>query len=394
MFSWFVAVYLIIYIFPFAVLVLQDEIDLKEPGTRTHFRFAMLYILSYVASGFLLSAIASYYKRETSYSSGYVEGRVLGKRAIADRVATVMGYLGSIFIVLYYVSGGYKKIMMLGSEIEAWEYRIIGYDDTSRVLTALLEISRRILMPYALLVKLAFKKFHVGRKDHSLLLFLPVAVLGAVVNLDRGPVFLYLFLAIFFILITSRSGYLLKFSYLLVFIFCVGVIGGVVTLLQHNIVDFDLVRLSQTFFPIVFDRIVLDPVRMAEEYAFSDVSLYGNPLYLKYSRLGALVGAEYVGTEHQFSFYVTPVGLVGDIWRNFGMPGAVIVGMVHGLLFKILSSLLKKCDFAATLPVYFLVIILIFYLFYSGMFSQGPFALLFMIFIMSYSNKLFSREYA
>lgn len=381
---WFIVAYLGLYLIPFMILLIVGELNLAEAQTREHLIFSILYILSYLTSGLILWLLLRVaHKRPKQVTGNHLNEITESNRCMANKVATSFGWVSVLIIVIYYAAGGYKKILLLGSDIDSVVYRIIGYDDTSRVLTALLELARRILMPYALLIKLSFEKYNYSKDRLTLSIFTVAAILGAIVNLDRGPIFLYMALFFFFYYFTSEVSTYRKTFSLFVFITAVGLMGSVVTLLQYNMLDFDLASVYQSFFSILLDRIVLDPVRMGELYSFGDSSLLGNPLYLKYSRLGALFGSQYVGTESEYSMYVAPVGLVGDVWRNFGMPGAVYVGLAHGMVFKYLSRLLRMSDLIISLPIYFLFIILILYMFYSGLFSQGPFALLLVIFIMA-----------
>lgn len=392
-FFWFVAAYFGLYLIPFIILVHIGELNLEEPQTREHLTFTIIYIISYLAAGGILWVIHKSVSKPTKYLSiVHIANIFEKKRQVANTLATSLGWFSVLIIAIYYTVGGYKKILLLGSNIDAWNYRIIGYDDTSRILTAFLEVARRILMPYAILTKLALAKYQYSKNKLSLVIFITAAIFGAIVNLDRGPIFLNIMLFFFFYFFSSNTSAAKKFAYFILFALIVGMIGSIVTYLQYNKFDFDLLNIYQGSFAILIDRVMMDPVRMAEVYAFGNISLWDNPLYLKYSRLGALFGAQYVGTEYEFSMYVAPVGLFGDVWRNFGMPGAVYIGLCHGFIFKIFSEWLKKSNFVITLPVYFLLFSLILYLFYGGIFSQGPFALLFIIFILAWFNRITKRS--
>jgi len=410
-FSWFIVASFALYIIPFIVLIYLNEFDFDDPHTRQHFNFTIIYVISYCFGGLIVVLFHNAVKRR--YQSSNITENTLQnnyhaskKLAVAhsslawrdkplirnhllmiNNIATLLAWFSVLIIFIYYSTGGDRKILSLGQNIDKWEYRIIGYDDTNRIMTAFLEIARRILMPFALLLKLSFLKFNYIRRSFSLCIFIAAAILGAIVNLDRGPIFLYLTLFFFFYYFTSPACLLTKSFYAAFFVLIACIIGSTVTFLQYNITDINLTQIFDELFPILIDRVILDPVRMGQTWAFDDFSLWNNPLYLRYSRLGALVGRQYVGTEFQFSNYVAPVGIFGDVWRNFGFGGAFYVGLWQGIIFKIISQWLKKGNFAITLPVYFLFFILIFYLFYGGLFSQGPFALIFSTFLLAWYNK-------
>ncbi len=92
---------------------------------------------------------------------------------------------------------------------------------------------------------------------------------------------------------------------------------------------------------------------------------------MKYSRLSALFGGTYVGTNTDTSIFVTPVGFVGDIWRNFGYLGVVFFSYVLGVIFQFLDRDSRKLSSPMGIAFNFTILTLSFYLTNGFMFSQG-----------------------
>ena len=73
---------------------------------------------------------------------------------------------------------------------------------------------------------------------------------------------------------------------------------------------------------------VLDPSLTSYRYSFELIRNANDFLYLKYSRLFSLISGNYVNSSSADSIFVTPVGIVGDLWRNFGNLGIFIFGFI------------------------------------------------------------------
>ena len=57
-----------------------------------------------------------------------------------------------VFVFFYKV--GFQKLSLLGTEMDAWQFRMIGFDDTSRILIAFNELARRVILPFFLVIEL------------------------------------------------------------------------------------------------------------------------------------------------------------------------------------------------------------------------------------------------
>lgn len=297
--------------------------------------------------------------------------------------------LSFIFIFTYFVFGGYEKLMGLGTDIDAKEFRFIGYDDRARILTSALEIARRVLLPVSILYYLLLKKIGINISTIFLISIISLQILASAMTFDRAP---------FFILVV-----LFAFSYLsgihtlkgLVTLVCTSlvvivVLAGIITNLQYNITDFSPIQAAGMGFDFLIHRAWLIPSITPIELSFSLFDIDSNKLLLKYSRLGALITGNYIGSDNEFSIFVTPVGIIGDIWRNFGFYGIFSMPFLFAYYFRILDDLSNRVSIVSLLIGNFLVIALSFYLVMGVVFSQGlVFTCCICYFFLKYEAKIY-----
>jgi hypothetical protein len=122
---------------------------------------------------------------------------------------------------------------------------------------------------------------------------------------------------------------------------------------------------------------------MALTYSFSEIDGLNEPLKLQFSRIGVLWGQEYIGTMNDNSIYVAPVGIIGDIWRNFGFLPMIFFGSLISSIFIIITYYTNRCIMLFRLPIAFLSIIWSFYVIVGSLFSIGVLAILFIILFIS-----------
>ena len=277
-----------------------------------------------------------------------------------------------VSILIYFFTGGYEKLLLMGSDIDAWEYRLIGYDDRSRVLTAILEISRRVFLPVAILYFLLIRK--IGKEEYGnfLILLIFIQLLAATMTMDRAPFFVLLIL-FFFNYFTGAKSIRNVFIFLLIGFISIVLLAGIVTNLQYNIVDFNTANVLGMGLDFFVHRMWLVPSIAPIELSFSLFPWDGDKLWLEYSRLGALVTGQYVGTSEAHSIYVAPVGAIGDIWRNFGLVGLFVISIFLAFYFRGLDLMANKVSPIALVVGNFLVFALCFYWVMGVFFSQGAF---------------------
>jgi hypothetical protein len=295
--------------------------------------------------------------------------------------ANRLGWLGIAFVIIYLALGGYRKLTLLGSSIDAGDFRIIGFNDTNRILTALLEMARRVLIPFALSTNLSLRLSGVATTSvkRKIRVFGFGQLLGALVTLDRFPVLLLLFIFIFFKFqqISSLAG---KVRILLSRTATMFLIAGLTTLVQYNRTDFKFSELYLTGWKFFVHRLGTVTSVIAVELSFIPFPRGSTPLFLQFSRLGAIFGRRYVGYREEGSIYVTPVGAVGDLWRNFGFVGVAVGGIVLGLFLSWLDGRWSASNRDVQAVVSMSAISLAFALIFGVVFSQGTvFQLVFIV---------------
>jgi hypothetical protein len=284
--------------------------------------------------------------------------------------AKMMGIISTILVLYYVFDGGYKKFLAIGTDMDAWEFRLIGFEDRPRYLIALLEIARRFVLPLSLLYLITIKVFYKINVFKLILFLIAIQLVAAFMTLDRAP-FFTLFVVVLFPYLFSGWG-IFKFIKVFAFILTMMVlIGGLITNLQYNILEFSFIDMVFMGFDFILHRFLLVPSIAPIELSFSMFPINSEKLWLEYSRLKGLIGADVVGTSDYESIYVAPVGAVGDIWRNFGSFGVGVFGLILGMALKLVDLDGDKTPFPVVVVQYFLVFALAFYYVMGVFFSQG-----------------------
>lgn len=288
-----------------------------------------------------------------------------------------------IFVLWFFYVIGLPKLLLLGSDFDSWEFRMIGFDDAPRFLQAANEAARRILLPFLLIVEYCKKVILKEKNFNVLFLIFFLYILGIISTLDRAPM-LTLFVIIGFIHLSINASVYKFLIFSILSIVILGVIATITTYLQYNITSFD----SSIFLPTIKDfflhRVLLVPSIAAIQLSFEYFPDSSDLLYLKYSRLGALLGFDYIGTEQDLSIYVTPVGYIGDSWRNFGLWGVFFVSGFLGAFSVWIDNKIYLLSWLPSLIISFLFFALILFLVFGVFFSQG--ALIQIIFLIGIIN--------
>jgi hypothetical protein len=221
-----------------------------------------------------------------------------------------------------------------------------------------------------------------GRLSNTAKLFWIILFFSGVITLDRGPVMIAMALLIVYLFLASNS-YKKLILYLSVSFALVLVFGGLVTYLQYNVTEFSFIEIIMQGFAVIINRLFYDPALMALTYSFSEIDGLNEPLKLQFSRIGVLWGQEYIGTMNDNSIYVAPVGIIGDIWRNFGFLPMIFFGSLISSIFIIITYYTNRCIMLFRLPIAFLSIIWSFYVIVGSLFSIGVLAILFIILFIS-----------
>ncbi len=297
----------------------------------------------------------------------------------ARRSMIMLGMSGTFLTFVYMVLGGYQKLLLIGSDIDSATFRFVGYDDRSRFLIAALELSRRILLP------ISAQYFWVRRRQKvekaSLILFtlLLAQIIGSLSTLDRAPILLFFMMFIFTegSLLKSRK----KLGFMMVkTLIVVAFVAGLTTFLQYNLTSFSLTDIFTYGEAFLIHRTAIVPSIAAVELSYYEFPFHSPKLFLSFSRLGALFGAHYVGSHDKNSRYVSPVGALGDIWRNFGLTGIIVVAFILGIVFSRLDIRYAHMSRTWRIVSSFSILSLGFYYVFGVFFSQGVFAQMFFTF--------------
>lgn len=361
---------LYIYIFQYQEgLYITTVEKLYTTATELYILMTLVFLLVFSASRYIIFAGGVWFSKRCVDLSD-LRGIVVSKKIQMFKLPSYLAWIGVISIWVYFVMGGYEKLLSLGSGMDAWEFRLIGYDDRSRFLIAALEAARRVLLPYAALYFFVVRSIGVRLSIWLLVFLLFTQFVGAVVTLDRAPILLFFLMLIYVKLCRGTSiGYLVKVGSG-IFITIV-LLGGFTTFIQHNLSGFSIIDVITTGLDFFIHRSVVVPSIASIELSFHLFPLNSEKLQLAYSRLTALIGGNYVGSQEDLSIYVTPVGAIADIWRNFGILGVVVVAIFLGWYFRCLDDFIRKSSPVMWVVGSFNVLSLCFYYIYGVFFSQG-----------------------
>jgi oligosaccharide repeat unit polymerase len=297
------------------------------------------------------------------------------------------------FFVLHelFFGFGIKKLISLGSDIGQAEFRVMGWDEGSKKLDLIIQIIRRNILPYCTILFFFQMKIFFNDKFWFYLSAL-LLLISSVQSLDRAPLLSLIIMVILIYLSLHNKLYKGLFRVAMTLLI-LPFFGGFLTYIQYNRLDFTYSDLWGSSFDFLYSRVFFSPTWLSIELCFSWFPKTYDFLFLKFSRLGFIFGNEYIGTFSDQSYFVAPVTVVGDIWRNFGLIGIIIQSILLGVLFRIWSFWIKRSPFDIAIAISFLVVSLSFYFVYGGFYSLGVFFQIFYITsILFFSSKRFKAS--
>lgn len=298
------------------------------------------------------------------------------------------GLASALAVWIVFLTGGYEKIALYGQNIDRLDYRLIGANDRNRALTAILQIARRLVLPFAV-VYFVVLGWYTSAYGRGFVAFLILSLIVSVVTtLDRAPLMMIIVMLFYVSYLRARSLVRL-FAIAGAGVLAMVLLGGAMTFVQYNIQGFTFDQVLLTGLDFITNRAVMAPNFVPIELSYGLFDLSSDKLYLRHSRLMALFTGSYVGTIQANSIYVGPVGAIADIWRNLGFFGVFFIGFLLGLFFAHLDRAMCGLDPAAKAAVSFTVISLVFYFFYGTFFSQGVFL---QIFVLLWAVHVFRRD--
>ena len=403
----FFLIYSFFYLLPSCLLYLNFENNRMIPEavysiatssfipqqTLTYFVFsAILFFIGYLIPLLLLFLLSGSMQRKSStellHRNLAFQNPLFSQMQNLILLAGITGASISIFYFFYIALGMFGN---LGGEMSNADFRFILFDEKYKYFNILLEVARRILLP----ISVSFLMFQslIVRGKLSILakFFWLILFFSGVMTLDRGPVMLALALLIVYVVL-SASSLRSAFLKLILPLSLVIIMGGLVTQLQYNSTNFSFTQMIMQGFTVIINRLFFDPAVMSLIYSFTEVDGVNEPLHLKFSRIGVLWGQEYVGTMDDNSIYVTPVSIIGDIWRNFGISLMLYFGSAISIIFLIITYFTNRSIILFRLPIVFLTIIWSFYVIVGTLFSIGVFGILFIILILSTVSFMWAPE--
>lgn len=371
-----------IYAFGFLWFILRGEYSLGDVRVARHVSAATLFFFGFVLGGLLANFLFFSHQR----NKGSFMARVDAERF--NQALNYLGFLCCFFIGIYIVDNGMVKILALGSNVDGSDFRYIGLNHHNKWVQMPMELSRRAMMPFVILSKLSVNRIHLGLGRKTLSIFIGVFFLASIINLDRGPMFVFFIMMGFYLWHSTKNPFK-KLYTVMIFLPIVAVMGWVFTLAQYNNLSLlNIQSFLDTLFGLLVNRIILSPVIMGQTWVYDYPH---DPLFLEYARISVLWGGEYVGSHSYFSWHVAPVGVIGDIERNFGTAGMLPFGLFVGVLLMFVQNATRSVQKEAQIPLHFVELILAIYLIHGGIFSLGPPALIVFLLGASLSLKILYR---
>lgn len=340
---------------------------INENFAHTLISFVCIVLVRYYSFFYDFKLKKLIYKQDSSLL--FIKPRANGTSDI--KIMYLLGYLSVLFVVIYVYSAGFNKLMALGSDKHLSDFRLYNsFDDVNRFAKALLQGARRLFFPFVLIYLTVLSYFYRVRLFERLL-FSILFVISVLMTLDRGPLLMMLVMMIYLKLLRADRPIFYIMKYMPFLIGLVVLAGGLMSYIQHNLLNVSAGEVISSGFYFVWHRIGAAPSIAAIELSFLQFPATGDFLHLKYSRLMALIGGEYTGTNSVTSIYVAPVGYVGDLWRNFGSFGVISGSLFIGGYLRYLDKGVGKLDYPLKAAVCFSTITLTFYLTHGVLFSQG-----------------------
>lgn len=369
LFRYFLFISMGMYATGFAILLYLGTFELADDRVLDHMSAYIKFVVSVALGGALVALFIP--KRKHAISMGALSPRLMSRM---HKFTNIVGIVSSMFSIYYVVDGGFEKFLLLGSEIDTLEFRFLGLNDRPRYIAIPMELSRRLLLPFAILAKFSLNRYTPNSNNKILFFMLFTFLVVSIINLDRGPILMYIVLLVYYAY-SRLSGIFSRLLLLVSAVAIIGFTGAIFSFLQHNVLDFNFQDLKNTLYGILVNRIILSPVNMSQLWVFDNAGQFINPLLLEYARISVLWGGEYLGSHASTSYLIAPVGVMADIYRNLGTVGIIPAGFVIGVLFLIVERNLQTVPDLLKIPLNFLALILAMYIHYGNIFSLGPFAI-------------------
>lgn len=305
-------------------------------------------------------------------------------------ILSILLIASTLFAFLYFFWVGLPKLSALGSAMTAYEFRFSQtFDDNNAWLNNILQIIRRLVLPLLVVFLFAYSPVPSSKQSalrNPLFLYsLVLLVFCSIITLDRAPVISVIAILsyLYFSYANSNRDLLL---FIPIVVVLVGFFGSILSFYQHNITSFNVEDIVSAFSGFLFGRVLGAPSMVGAELSTALFPIGSEFLWLKYSRIGVVFGAQRIGSQAAESIYVGPVSFIGDIWRNSGFYGVIMISLFLGVYLAYLD--VRASNPLSRFILGVLLIALVFYLTHGVFFSAGVFLL---FFVLPLVPSLFSR---
>ena len=367
----FVVIYLIILFFPALYLNITEQNDglfiyLSKSEISKIYNQNLLANVIFLC-GMLLSV--------ASVSTMNTVRLIRGKFKISERTIKIIFYCSATICVLYFLRYGISKLGNLGTDLSGKDFRRMGFDDVPIFWALSLEFTRKVIFPFLLVY------FYASDKKQLFWSSTFFFLLAATATLDRFP-FLIALIFWFYVSYQSSSNFLHLILKLVIMVLILGFVASILTYVQHNQINIELNIILLSAIDFLLHRVLLIPTYAATEIGFHYADIHGF-FNLRYSRLGYLIGNARIGfdTAGADPYFVAPVGVVADTYRNFGYIGVLVVSVFLGWFVAQFSKISSTNTIHAMRGKYvfvkgFMIINLATYLVFGNFFTMGVFSVL------------------
>lgn len=368
----FTATFLALNVVPGAAILLfglqenlysQHTVETYTEGARLFLLGSALFLTAFSMGAMLARARRPVHSRSP-----------VSLRTVPPSFIRICRTLGIVLLLIYLATDGLSKLTQLGGGLGAWEFRTYTVNNAGRLATAAIEISRRIFLPIWVSRTLAAGPAgEPGRYRRQVALGAICLLLAAAATLDRYPFLLSI--ALFaYVQIRCSSGVRDRAMRGATYAGIAVMVGGAVSMLQRNVISFGPMEAIALGWEFLMGRLLTVPAQISIELSFIEFPVGRDRLNLQYTRLNALFGGRYLRIGDADARFVTPVGAVGDLWRNLGFTGIGFCALFLGILFGYVDRAHRASTHEAQVVLEFMSVSLGFYMVYGVFFSQGVFA--------------------
>lgn len=286
------------------------------------------------------------------------------------QISAVLLFVSTIFTVMYGLNGGFGKLSLLGSDFASRDFRFLNFNEVPREYTYLLQIVRRIILPVLIFSLVFLNRLGLEKLNLLIIYAISLQILASALTFARAP-FAMLVTSLLLAFYLSEKSARKRTCYIALGSILFVIVGGLITQLQYNIIEFSIMQVISTGIDFMLNRAWLVPAAVPINLSFAVYDGYSDSLLLSGSRFVGMLTGNVIGTLQDNSILVAPVGFIGDIWRNFGFIGILLSPIAFTAFFGWLDSRHERISLLRRYVGSYLVIALVFYWIMGVIFSAG-----------------------